>query len=117
MVEFKIVVKNTGDEIVTNIMVEDDMVDFEAVIDELEPGESEEFTVMVEAPNIPGPFTNTATATSSETGTVEADDTVFVEQPVPLDVPDTGVAPTELFFGLGALASGLGLVITKKRRR
>jgi len=116
MVEFTIVVTNTGDEILENILVEDDMVDFEAVIDQLEPGESEEFTVMVEAPDIPGPFTNTATASNTETGTVEADDTVFVEEPIPLDVPDTGVAPTDLFFGLGVLVSGLGVFFTKKRK-
>ena len=116
MVEFTIVVTNTGDEILENILVEDDMVDFEAVIDQLEPGESEEFTVKVEAPNVPGPLTNTATATSEETGTLEADDTVFVEEPTPLDVPDTGVAPTDLFFGLGALVSGFGVFFTKKRK-
>jgi len=116
MVEFEIVVTNTGNETLTNILVEDDMVDFEAVIDELEPGESEDFTVKVEAPNVPGPFTNTATATSEETGTQQADDTVFVEEPIPLDVPDTGVAPTDLFFGLGALVSGLGVFFTKKRK-
>jgi LPXTG-motif cell wall-anchored protein len=116
MVEFTIVVTNTGDEILENILVEDDMVDFEAVIDELAPGESEEFTVMVEAPNIPGPFTNTAKATSTETGTLDAEDTVFVEEEIPLDVPDTGVAPTHLFFGLGALVSGLGVFFTKKRK-
>jgi uncharacterized repeat protein (TIGR01451 family)/LPXTG-motif cell wall-anchored protein len=116
MVEFEIVVTNTGNETITDILVEDDMVDFEAVIDQLEPGESEEFTVKVEAPNVPGPLTNTATATSEETGTLEADDTVFVEEPTPLDVPDTGVAPTDLFFGLGALVSGLGVFFTKKRK-
>jgi uncharacterized repeat protein (TIGR01451 family)/uncharacterized repeat protein (TIGR02543 family)/LPXTG-motif cell wall-anchored protein len=116
MVEFTIIVTNKGDETIENILVEDDMVDFEATIDELAPGESEEFTVMVEAPNIPGPFTNTATASSSETGILEAEDTVFVEEPVPLDVPDTGVAPTDLFFGLGALVSGLGVFFTKKRK-
>ncbi len=116
MVEFIIVVTNTGDETIDNILVEDQMVDFEAVIDELSPGESEEFTVMVAAPNVPGPFTNTATATSTETGTVNADDTVFIEEEIPLDVPDTGVAPTDLFFGLGALVSGLGIYITKKRK-
>ena len=116
MVEFTIVVTNTGDETVTNILVQDQMVDFEAVIDELEPGESKEFTVKIAAPNVPGPFENTATASSSETGTVEDDDIVFVEEPVPLAVPDTGVAPTDLFFGLGALVSGLGLYITKKRK-
>ncbi|MDW7669865.1 MAG: LPXTG cell wall anchor domain-containing protein, partial [Bacillota bacterium] len=92
------------------------MVDFEAVIDQLEPGESEEFTVKVAAPDVPGPFENIATATSTETGTVEDGDIVFVEEPTPLDVPDTGVAPTDLFFGLGALVSGLGVYITKKRK-
>jgi LPXTG-motif cell wall-anchored protein len=116
MVEFTIVVTNSGDEILENILVEDDMVDFEAVIEKLEPGESEEFTVNVAAPNVPGPFTNTARATNTETGTQQADDTVFVEEPVPLDVPDTGVAPTHLFFGLGALVSGLGVFFTKKRK-
>jgi uncharacterized repeat protein (TIGR01451 family)/LPXTG-motif cell wall-anchored protein len=116
MVEFTIVVTNTGDEILENILVEDDMVDFEAVIDELAPGESEEFTVMVEAPNVPGPFTNTAKATSTETGTLDAEDTVFVEEEIPLDVPDTGTAPMDLFFGLGALVSGLGVFFTKKRK-
>ncbi len=116
MVEFEIVVTNTGDETLENILVEDDMVDFEAVIDQLEPGESEEFTVKVAAPNVPGPFENIATASSTETGTVEDGDIVFVEEPTPLDVPDTGVAPTDLFFGLGALVSGLGVYITKKRK-
>jgi len=116
MVEFTIVVTNTGNETITNILVEDDMVDFEAVIQNLQPGKSKEFKVKVEAPNIPGPFENTATASSTETGTLEDGDIVFVEEEIPLDVPDTGVAPTDLFFGLGALVSGLGVFFTKKRK-
>jgi len=116
MVQFTIVVTNTGDEIIENILVEDKMVkDFEAVIDELAPGDSEEFTVNVEAKK-PGEFKNIATATSTQTGTVQDEDIVWVELPVPLDLPDTGVAPTDLFFGLGALVSGLGVFFTKKRK-
>lgn len=116
MVEFEIVVTNTGDEIIENILVEDNMVDFEAVINKLKPGESKKFKVKIEAPEIPGNFVNVATATSTETGTVEAEDMVWVQEPIPLDVPDTGVAPTDLFFGLGALVSGLGVFFTKKRK-
>src|SRR6056297_217266 len=117
MVEFTIVETNTGDETLTNILVEDDMVDFEAVIQNLQPGKSKEFKVKVEAPNVPGPFKNTATASSTEIGTIESEDTVWIQDPpTPLDVPDTGVAPTDLFFGLGALVSGLGVFFTKKRK-
>jgi len=117
MVEFTIVVTNTGNETLTNIIVEDDMVDFEAVINNLNPGKSKEFKVKVEAPNVPGPFTNTARATSTETGTLEDEVMVWVtEEPTPQAVPDTGVAPTDLFFGLGALVSGLGVFFTKKRK-
>jgi len=116
MVEFEILVTNTGDETIENILVEDDMVDFEAVINKLKPGESKKFKVKVEAPKIPGNFVNVATATSTETGTIEDEDTVWVQEPIPLDVPDTGVAPTDLFFGLGALVSGLGVFFTKKRK-
>jgi len=36
------------------------------------------------------------------------------EQP-PLDLPDTGVLPVELFYGLGALVSGAGLLVSKKK--
>ena len=33
----------------------------------------------------------------------------------PLDLPDTGVLPVELFYGLGALVSGAGLLVSKKK--
>ena len=102
------------------------MVDFEAVIDVLLPGESEELNVSVEAPDTPGTFTNIAKATSVETGTVEAEYDVLVEEQdteqideeqTPLDLPDTGVLPVELLYGLGAAVAGLGAVFTKKKRK
>jgi len=40
----------------------------------------------------------------------------ITEEQAPLDLPDTGGAPTDLFFGLGALVSGLGVFFTKKRK-
>ncbi|MDW7669872.1 MAG: InlB B-repeat-containing protein, partial [Bacillota bacterium] len=37
------------------------------------------------------------------------------DETVPLDLPDTGVLPIELFYGLGALVSGAGVLISKKK--
>lgn len=51
-----------------------------------------------------------------EEPTDEPVETEIEEEQTPLDLPDTGVAPTDLFFGLGALVSGLGVFFTKKRK-
>ncbi len=37
------------------------------------------------------------------------------DETVPLDLPDTGVLPIELFYGLGALVSGAGVLVSKKK--
>jgi len=39
----------------------------------------------------------------------------ILDETVPLDLPDTGVLPVEIFYGLGALISGAGVLISKKK--
>jgi uncharacterized repeat protein (TIGR02543 family)/uncharacterized repeat protein (TIGR01451 family) len=39
----------------------------------------------------------------------------ILDETVPLDLPDTGVLPVEIFYGLGALISGAGVLVSKKK--
>lgn len=51
-----------------------------------------------------------------ETPDTEEPDTEDIEEEqVPLDLPDTGVLPVELFYGLGVLISGAGVLVSKKK--
>lgn len=134
MVEFNIVVTNTGNTVLKGIVVEDPMAELYGYeIEELDVGKSTEpiLVSMVISENTEN-FTNTAKATVDEITVsddadvkigeiVEKDDydiTIPVEEEtIPLDVPDTGAIPMMLIYGLGALGLGTGWSIIDRKKR
>jgi uncharacterized repeat protein (TIGR01451 family) len=121
IVEFKIIVTNTGNTKLENIIVEDPMVGlFGYRIDELEPNTSEEIFVNMTVTEDAEDFTNVATATTGNL--IVSDDAdvtigeIIVEVDIPLDVPNTGAAPLMLIYGLGALGVGTGWSIFDRKK-
>lgn len=129
IVDFKIVVTNTGTESLDNIIVEDIMAGFLQTIPSLVSGQVQEFNVSVilDKENIEN-FTNIATAS---VGNIRVSDDVLVEfvvedieiiekievgEEIPLAVPNTGGTPMMWFYGLGALISGTGLKIIGQKK-
>ena len=120
IVEIKLVVTNTGDTKLNNIKVEDLMAGYEHTIEMLSPGESEELLVNMTIEDGMEDFDNIATA---EVDNLYAEDSAPVtileiieeEEATPLALPEAGMPPMFLFYGLAAIASGLGLTISKKR--
>ncbi|SHJ06582.1 conserved repeat domain-containing protein [Dethiosulfatibacter aminovorans DSM 17477] len=134
IVEFSIVVTNTGDTILKNIVVEDPMAGLYGYeIDEIGVGmSSDPITVSMEISEDAENFTNVATATVGDLtisddanvtvgDTVEEVDEIIIvpveEETVPLDVPDTGAIPMMLVYGLGALGVGTGWSIIDRKKR
>jgi uncharacterized repeat protein (TIGR01451 family) len=125
IVEFKIIVTNTGNTKLENIIVEDPMVGlFGYKIDELEPNTSEEIFVNMTVTEDAEDFTNVATATTgdlivSDDAEVNIGEKIVEEvqeETVPLDVPNTGAAPMMLLYGLGALGVGAGWSIFDRKK-
>ena len=121
IVEFKIVVTNTGSTDLENVLVDDELVGYLDTIAFLEQGDSEEIFVNMVIPEGADDFTNVVIATYNGTSqTAEADvpvGVVVVEETVPLDVPDTGAIPMMLIYGLGALGVGTGWSIIDRKKR
>jgi hypothetical protein len=124
---FNLVVTNTGETDLENIEVRDPFggyfTEYVRIIEELKEGESVTLQdAYMVIPENAVDFDNIATAT---TGNLSAFDNEFVdieeleffeaEDATPLALPAAGVSPIFLFYGLAALASGLGLTIFKKR--
>ena len=121
IVEFKIVVTNTGTTTLENVLVDDAMAGYLDTIDVLKPGESADIYVNMTIPEGAEDFTNIAIATyDGMSATDDADVTIgveFEEETVPLDVPDTGAIPMMLIYGLGALGVGTGWSIIDRKKR
>jgi uncharacterized repeat protein (TIGR02543 family) len=139
---YTITLRNTGTATLTNVTVEDPMLEWVEIVATLAPNASVSFTQTYVA-TTPGTLTNTVTASDNQAPFTQASATVVIteadivieepdipldvpeiEEPeevvviqeveVPLDIPQTGVGSPIFAYGAGALISLLG--IFKKRK-
>ncbi|SHJ06539.1 conserved repeat domain-containing protein [Dethiosulfatibacter aminovorans DSM 17477] len=121
IVEFTLTVKNTGETNLDNILVKDEKAGYEYTIEKvLGPGDEVLLTVTMEISEEMVDFDNVATAEvdhlfAEDFKRVTVAKPIVEEESVPLALPQAGIPPMFLFYGFAAIASGLGLTISKKR--
>jgi uncharacterized repeat protein (TIGR01451 family) len=120
-VTYSYVVTNTGDALLHDVAVNDDILGLIGTVGSLAPGESLTFTKTVDV-NASTPPTNVGTASGTDvlglTVTAHDDETITVVLAEVLELPRTG-APlgTEARLGLFLLQAGLVMELLGRRRR
>jgi hypothetical protein len=117
-VQFRITVTNIGTQDLADVLVKDEMAMFETTVLMLKVGESESFDVYVTLPMdyAADIFENVATASNEKTGTLQDTAIVVLEEEIPLAIPETGVNPMMYVYGIGSILTGIGALVSRKKK-
>jgi hypothetical protein len=91
VIEYTIVVQNTGEATLEDVRVVDAMLGIDTSVGDLAPGASATVAASytVQESDLPGPLVNTAVATSGELSTEDSATVALEEQPTPTPTPTT----------------------------